>query len=72
MSELAINPELVTELLVGFLREEVGTARMSRAVVGLSGGVDSAVSAALCARAFEPRNVLCVLMPYRTSDPQSE
>ena len=72
MSRLDIQPELVTELLISFLREEIGTAGMSKAVVGLSGGVDSAVSAALCARAFDPKNVLCVMMPYRTSNPDSE
>ncbi len=72
MSELDVQPELVTELLAGFLREEVGVAGMSRAVVGLSGGVDSAVAAALCARAFGSADVLCVLMPYRTSNPESE
>lgn len=72
MSGLDIQPALVTDLLVSFLREEVATAGMSRALVGLSGGVDSAVSAALCARAFGPENVLCVRLPYRTSDPRSE
>ncbi len=72
MSELDIQPELVTELLVSFLREEVEAAGMHRAVLGLSGGVDSAVSAALCARAFGPGEVLGVLLPYRLSDPESE
>ena len=72
MSGLDVQPRLVAELLVSFLREEVAAAGMSRAVVGLSGGVDSAVSAALCARAFGPERVLCVLLPYRTSDPRSE
>ena len=72
MSELDTQPDLVCELLVSFLREEVGTAGMKRAVVGLSGGIDSAVSAALCARAFGGENVLAVLMPYRTSSPASE
>jgi NAD+ synthase len=72
MSELDIQPELVCELLVSFLREEVGNTGLQRAVLGLSGGIDSAVVAALCARAFGPRNVLAVLMPYRTSNPDSE
>lgn len=72
MSELDIQPELVTDLLISFLVEEVGTAGLRKAVVGLSGGIDSAVSAALCARAFGPENVLSVLMPYRTSNPDSE
>ena len=72
MSELDIQPSLVTDLLISFLREEVGTTGFTRAVVGLSGGVDSAVSAALSARAFGAENVLCVMMPYRTSNPESE
>ncbi len=72
MSELDIQPELVTGLLVSFLREEVEAAGMKRALIGLSGGVDSAVAAALCARAFEPANVLAVLLPYRMSNPRSE
>ena len=72
MSELDVQPELVTRLLESFLVEEVQTAGFGRVVVGLSGGVDSAVSAALCARAFGPENVLCVLMPHRQSNPSSE
>jgi len=71
-SELDIQPALVTDILISFLREETGTAGFQRAVVGLSGGIDSAVSAALCARAFDPGDVLAVLMPYRTSNPESE
>ncbi|MEM7305188.1 MAG: NAD+ synthase [Planctomycetota bacterium] len=70
--ELDIQPQLVTDMLVSFLREELGSAGFSRALVGLSGGIDSAVVAALCARAFAPEDVLCVLMPYRTSNPDSE
>lgn len=72
MSELDVQPELVCELLVSFLREEVGNTGFRRAVLGLSGGIDSAVVAALCARAFGPENVLAALLPYRTSNPASE
>lgn len=71
MSGLDVDPALVTDLLVRFLRAEAGKFGFSRAVLGLSGGVDSAVSAALAARAFGPRELLCVLMPYRTSSPAS-
>lgn len=69
---LDIQPELATDLLISFLREEVGTAGFSNAVVGLSGGVDSSVSAALCARAFGAKQTLGVMLPYRTSSPESE
>ena len=72
MSELDIQPALVAELLVDFLKEEVGSAGMLRALLGVSGGIDSAVAAALSARAFGPENVLGVLLPYRLSDPRSE
>ncbi|MCE9593030.1 MAG: NAD+ synthase [Planctomycetes bacterium] len=71
MSGLKIDPGLVERLLVNFLREEVGHTGFSKALLGLSGGVDSAVVAALAAQAFGPKNVLAVLMPYRTSDPNS-
>lgn len=69
---LDVDEPLVTDLLVRFLRAEAGKFGFSRAVLGLSGGVDSAVSCALAARAFGPQNVLAVMMPYRTSNPDSE
>ncbi len=72
MNRLDIQCELVERILVRFLRNEAGKFGFERALLGLSGGVDSAVSAALAARAFGPKNVLAVLMPYRTSNPDSE
>lgn len=72
MSLLDIHEELTTDLLVRFLASEAGKFGFERAVVGVSGGVDSAVSVALAARAFGPQNVLGILMPYRTSNPASE
>ncbi len=71
-SLIAIDPELVTEWLVRFLRDEVRERRgFHHAVIGLSGGVDSALTAALCARALGPENVTGFLLPYRTSSPES-
>lgn len=68
----AINPEVATRWLVAFLRDELIERRsISRAVVGLSGGVDSAVTAYLCARALGPENVYAIRMPYRSSSPSS-
>ena len=67
LESLRINPELVTEILVRFLRAEIGRAGFSRAVFGLSGGIDSSVVAYLVTRAMEPENVLAVTMPYKTS-----
>jgi len=72
MTGLDIQVGLVTHLLVRFLQVEAGKFGFDRAVLGLSGGVDSAVSTALAARAFGPENVLALLLPYRTSSPASE
>jgi NAD+ synthetase len=69
---LEIDGALATEWLVAFLRDELIVRRnIRRAVVGLSGGVDSAVVAALAVRALGPRNVHCIRMPYRTSSADS-
>ncbi|MCE5267767.1 MAG: NAD+ synthase [Planctomycetaceae bacterium] len=64
---LKINPELVTEILSRFIQAEIRRAKFERAVVGLSGGLDSSVVTFLCARALGPENVLAVTLPYKTS-----
>ncbi len=64
---LTINTELARNILVGFLKSEVTRVGMSRAVVGLSGGLDSALSCALAAEALGAENVLAVRMPYKAS-----
>jgi NAD+ synthase len=69
---LAIDTGLVTELLVDFLREEITKVGFARGVLGVSGGIDSALSAALAVRALGADNVRAVIMPYRTSSPASE
>lgn len=67
-----IDPAVTTEWLVAFLRDELLERRgITRAVLGLSGGVDSAVAAFLCARALGPENVYAIRMPYKTSHPSS-
>ncbi|MCC6446325.1 MAG: NAD+ synthase [Armatimonadetes bacterium] len=69
---LKINPPLVAGWLVDFLRDEIIRRRgFQKAVVGLSGGVDSSLTAFLCARALGPENVVGVRMPYRTSSRES-
>jgi NAD+ synthase len=68
----AIDTALVERILVGFLREEVRKVGFERVVLGLSGGVDSALSAALAQRALGAENVVPVIMPYRSSSPESE
>jgi NAD+ synthase len=69
---LEIDAALTARWLEAFLRDELIERRGIRnAVVGLSGGVDSAVTAFLCARALGPEHVHCIRMPYRTSSPDS-
>lgn len=68
---LDLDLPLVTDMLVRFLRDEFARRGFTEAVVGLSGGVDSAVTAALAARALGPAHVLGVRMPYRSSHPDS-
>jgi NAD+ synthetase len=68
---LDIDTELTEGWLVSFLREEFERRGFEKAVVGLSGGVDSAVTTYLAARALGPENVVAVRMPYRTSNPES-
>ncbi len=71
-TDVRIDPALVRRWLVTFLREEMIVRRgMRTAVVGVSGGVDSALVAFLCAEALGPANVYGVRMPYRTSAEES-
>lgn len=68
---LALDCELTTEWLVAFLRSEFRRRGFEKAVIGMSGGVDSAVTGFLCARALGADNTIAIRMPYRTSNPQS-
>jgi NAD+ synthase len=69
---LQINAPLVADWLVNFLRDECIRRRgIEKAVFGLSGGVDSAVIAYLCALAFGPENVYAFRMPYKLSSSES-
>ena len=68
---VAIDAQLAAGWLVSFLEEEFERRGFEKAVVGLSGGVDSAVTAFLSAQALGPENVIGVRMPYRTSNPES-
>jgi NAD+ synthase (glutamine-hydrolysing) len=68
---LDIDARLVEQWLVAFLRDEFARRGFTKAVVGISGGVDSAVVAALAARALGKENVIGVRLPYRTSSADS-
>jgi NAD+ synthase len=68
----AIDAARAVEVITGFIRSQLAQTGFSRLVVGLSGGVDSATSAFLAARAAGPDNLLAVRMPYRTSTSESE
>jgi NAD+ synthase len=71
MTDLSINSSLARQILTGFIKSEITRVGFSRAVVGLSGGVDSALSCALAAEALGPENVLAVRMPYKASSRDS-
>lgn len=68
---LAIDAPMVEQWLIRFIRDEMARRNFTHAVVGVSGGVDSAVTAVLAARALGPSNVLGLRLPYRTSSPES-
>ena len=70
-AELAIDPALVEQILVRFLHAEIHRTGFRRAVVGVSGGINSSVVVSLAARALGPENVLAVTMPYKTSSDET-
>ena len=69
---LALDPELARRWLVSFLKDEVvGRRGFTKGIVGLSGGVDSSLTAFLAAEALGRENVIGLRIPYRTSSPES-
>ncbi len=71
LPRLAINTDLARTILVKFLRDAVHKVGFERAVIALSGGLDSALVAYLIAEAIGPQNVLAMRLPYKTSSPDS-
>lgn len=69
--ELAIETGVARRLIVDFIRAQLRQAGFERLVLGLSGGIDSALVAYLAAEAIGPEQLLCILMPYRTSSRDS-
>jgi NAD+ synthase len=70
-AELEIDTDVARRLIAEFIRGQLRQAGFERAVLGLSGGIDSALVAYLVAEAIGAERLLCVLMPYRTSSPAS-
>jgi NAD+ synthase len=68
---LTINCALVEPILVGFVRSEVRRVGFKKAVLGLSGGIDSTLSAYVAAKALGPENVCGIRMPYSTSSAET-
>ena len=68
---LQLDDALAEQVLVGFVRNQVVKVGFERAVIALSGGIDSALSAIITAKALGTANVTAVMMPYRQSNPDS-
>lgn len=71
MLDLTINTAVARQILTGFIKSELTRVGFSRAVIGLSGGIDSALSFALAVEALGRDNVLAVRMPYKSSSADS-
>jgi NAD+ synthase len=69
--ELLIDAAMARRIIGGFVASHLRQTGFTRALLGLSGGIDSALVAYLVAEAIGAKNLLCVLMPYRTSSPAS-
>jgi NAD+ synthase len=68
---LSIDANLVRKILTGFIHDEITRVGYSRAVVNLSGGIDSAVSFLLSVEALGYQNVLAICLPYKSSSADS-
>ena len=67
MIDLTINAELTEKILTGFIKSELNRVGFRKTLMGVSGGIDSAVSLYLSAKALGPENILALRMPYKTS-----
>ena len=65
--ELAIDTDVARRVVTEFIRGQLRQAGFERALLGLSGGIDSALVAYLLAEAIGPQNLMCISMPYAMS-----
>jgi NAD+ synthase len=68
---MKLNLPLVKDILINFIKEETEKVGLKSVVVGLSGGIDSALSAALASYALGGENVHAIALPYKSSSPAS-
>lgn len=69
MRNINLNDEIIK--IIEFIRQELSKAGLSKLIIGLSGGIDSAVTTALSIKAIGKENVIAVMMPYKSSHPDS-
>ncbi|MDP8202571.1 MAG: NAD+ synthase [Candidatus Tenebribacter burtonii] len=69
MRNIDLNNQI--ELIIEFIRKQLFQAGFNKIVVGLSGGIDSSVTAALSVKAIGKENVFAVMLPYHSSHPDS-
>lgn len=70
--EMNIDPERVTEKIVSFIRDSLKSLKRDGAIIGISGGLDSACITALLTRAIEKNKILGLIMPERDSDDKTK
>lgn len=68
---LELNPQLIENVLVRFIADSIHKNGFENGIVGVSGGIDSAVVLALTCKALGPDQTFALLMPYKTSSPES-
>lgn len=69
MREIDLHEQV--ELIVKFIKDQLSSSGFKKLIVGLSGGIDSSVTAALCVKAVGRENVFGIMLPYRKSHPDS-
>jgi NAD+ synthase len=70
MFDTPVSPDL-EKILVGFIKEETSRFNIKKCIIGLSGGIDSSLAAYLTQKAVGSSNLTGILLPYKTSSPDS-